>query len=81
MLDVPSDLSSVAAVYTEVATNELSTTATGYEADEYLVTEDQTRLRNEQRAVEATLPRAPSGPRRCRSGGGAGRGVAPERPG
>lgn len=55
VLDVPSDLSSVAAVYTEVATNELSTTATGYEADEYLVTEDQTRLRNEQRAVEATL--------------------------
>jgi len=55
VLDVPSDLSSVAAVYTEVATNELSTTATGYEADEYLVAEDQTRLRNEQRDVEATL--------------------------
>ncbi|MGD0220373.1 MAG: hypothetical protein ABSC73_07950 [Acidimicrobiales bacterium] len=54
-LSVPSDLSSVAAVYTGVATGRLSSIVTAYESEEYGVRVEQAALRREQVAVEAAL--------------------------
>ena len=55
LLKVPSYLSSAAAVYAGVATGELSTTVTTYEADEHRVEEEQFTLRRERAAVESVL--------------------------
>ncbi len=55
LLNVPNTLSGVAAVYADVATNRLNTTVTTYEADEYAVEMERTRLGKEEAAVQTVL--------------------------
>lgn len=55
LLKVPNDLSGIAAVYTAIATDQLSMTVTTYEADARNVEVEESVLRREQAAVEAVL--------------------------
>jgi murein DD-endopeptidase MepM/ murein hydrolase activator NlpD len=55
VLDVPGDESEAAGVYTDVATSQLVTAVSTYEADERYVEQQQFALRSEQAAIKRVL--------------------------